>query len=279
MQVEFSKYDYKKSRNRMDSILNNDSEEIILKENKFPLESLLTFTNIITSTVDIIAIDIRKSTELSEALAKNRIKKLTKIYRVYISEVTAVMKGNLNIERIYIEGDGVWAVFKSVKNTNNIPRVFDTASQISAIVETMNVKLRDMNYPFIEVGIGIETGKTYYAKAGYKGVGINAEVWVGNIVNKAFKLCSFANKNKIKEIVVSENVYVKLDEKQQKNLKKYKKENIFHGAVISEQMYKEWLKHNSSSYLSCKSKKTNYCYIPTVENHRKRKWWKLWLGY
>ena len=279
MQVEYSKYDYKKSRNRMDSILKNDSEEIILKENKFPLESLLTFTNIITSTVHIIAIDIRKSTELSEALAKNHIKKLTKIYRVYISEVTAVMKGNLNIERIYIEGDGIWAVFKSIKNTNTIPRVFDTASEISAIVETMNAKLRDMKYPFIEVGIGIETGKTYYAKAGYKGVGLNAEVWVGDIVNKAFKLCSLANKDKIKEIVVSKNVYVQLDIKQQKILKKYKKENVFHGAIISEQMYKEWLKHNSSSYLSCRNKKTNYCYIPTVENYKKRKWWKLWLGY
>lgn len=226
MKVTHSVYDYEKSRNRIDSILNSQSEKLIEKENKFPLESLLTFDNIVTSTIDVIAIDIRNSTELSEALSQNRIKLLTKIYRAYISEVIVVMKSNLNIERVYIEGDGLWAVFKSSTN-NNIPRVFDTATQISAIVETLNVKLRDKGYPFIEVGIGIETGKTFYAKAGYKGRGINAEVWVGNIVNKAFKLCSYANKNKIKELVISEKVYQKLEKSQQKKLKLNKKKIFF----------------------------------------------------
>ncbi len=277
MEITSSKYDYKKSRYRIDSILNDESEEVIEKENKFPSESILTFNNLITSTIDVIAVDIRSSTELSEALAKNNITKLTKIYRAYISEVIAVIKGNPDIERVYIEGDGIWAVFKFNEN-NNTPRVYDTATQISAVVQTLNVKLREKGYPFIEVGIGIERGKTAYVKAGYKGSGINAEVWVGNIVNKVFKLCSKANKEKIKEIVVSEKVYNRLEKQQQKNFKKYKKENIFHTDAISEQMYNEWLKHNKSSYLSCKTTKKNYCYIPTVEE-KKRKWYKLWLGY
>ena len=276
MIIEYSPYNYKKSRYRIDSILNNDSEEVIEKENKFPSESILTFNNLITSTIDVIAVDIRSSTELSEALAKKNIIKLTKIYRAYISEVIAVLKGNPDIERVYIEGDGIWAVFKFNEN-NNTPRVYDTATQISAIVKTLNVKLREKDYPFIEVGIGIERGKTFYVKAGYKGSGINSEVWVGNIVNKVFKLCSKANKEKIKEIVVSEKVYNRLEKKQQKNFKKDKKENIFHTDAISEQMYTKWLKYNKSSYLSCKTTKKNYCYIPTVEE--KRKWYKLWLGY
>ncbi len=279
MEVVSSKFDYKKSRARIDSILNDDNEEVIEKENKFPSESILTFNNIITSTIDVIAVDIRHSTELSEALAQNNIETLTKIYRAYISEVSVVLKGNPDIERIYIEGDGIWAVFKLNENNNNkIPRIYDTATQISAIVKTLNVKLRDKGYPFIEVGIGIERGKTFYAKAGYKGSGVNAEVWVGNIVNKAFKLCSKANKKKIKEIVVSKKVYDRLEKKQRKNFKKDKKENIFHTDAISEQMYNEWLKYNKSSYLSCKTTKKNYCYIPTVEEKR-RKWYKLWLGY
>ena len=275
MEVSFSKFNYEKSRYRMNSILNDESEEVIEKESKFPSESILTFNNIITSMIDVIAIDIRNSTELSEALAQNNIRMLTKIYRVYISEVIAVLKGNPDIERVYIEGDGIWAVFKK---DNDTARVFDTATQVSAIIKTLNVKLREKSYPFIEVGIGIERGKTFYAKAGYKGSGINSEVWVGNIVNKVFKLCSKANKGKIKEIVVSEKVYIRLERQQQKNLKKDKKENIFHTDAISEQMYHKWLKYNKSSYLSCKTTKKNYCYIPTEEN-KIRKWYKLWLGY
>jgi len=283
MEVTFSTFNYEKSRYRIDSILNDESEEVIEKENKFPSESILTFNNIITSTIDVIAVDIRNSTELSEELAQNNIKKLTKIYRAYISEVIVVLKGNPDIERVYIEGDGIWAVFK-LNEKNNTPRVYDTATQISAIVKTLNVKLRDKGYPFIEVGIGIERGKTFYAKAGYKGSGINSEVWVGNIVNKVFKLCSHANKEKIKEIVVSEKVYNRLEKQQQKNFRKdiitisHKKKNIFHTDAISEQMYNKWLKHNKSSYLSCKTTKKNYCYIPTEEKKR-RKWYKLWLGY
>jgi class 3 adenylate cyclase len=279
MEVTFSTFNYERSRNRIDSILNDESEEVIEKENKFPSESILTFNNIVTSTIDVIAVDIRNSTELSEALARNNIKKLTKIYRAYISEVIVVLKGNPDIERVYIEGDGIWAVFKlNDNNNNNTPRVYDTATQISAIVKTLNVKLRDKGYPFIEVGIGIERGTTFYAKAGYKGSGINSEVWIGNIVNKVFKLCSKANKEKIKEIVVSETVYNRLEKQQQKNFKKYKKENIFHTDAISEQMYNKWLKHNKSSYLSCKTSKKNYCYIPTEEK-KIRRWYKLWLGY
>jgi class 3 adenylate cyclase len=277
MEVTSSIYDYEKSRNRIDSILNNQSEKIIEKENKFPSESLLTFDNIIASTVDVISVDIRSSTELSEALAQNNTKVLTRVYRAYISEVIVVMKGNPNIERVYIEGDGIWAVFESNKN-GNTPRTFDTATQISAIVETLNVKLREKGYPFIQVGIGIETGKTFYTKAGYKGSGINSEVWIGNIVNKAFKLCSIANKDNIKELVVSKRVYDSLEKKQQKKLKKNKQQKIYHGNIICGKMYNTWLKKHKSSYLSCKTKKKNYCYIPTVDK-KKRKWWKLWLGY
>jgi len=276
MEIITSIYDYEKSRERMDIVLDNTNEEIIEKENKFPSESILTFNNIITSTIDVIAVDIRNSTELSEALAKNEIEKLTRVYRAYISEVIVVMKGNPHIERVYIEGDGIWGVFESNKN-DNTPRVFDTATQISAIVETLNVKLRKKKYPFIRVGIGIERGKTFYAKAGYKGSGINSEVWVGNIVNKAFKLCGKANKGTIKELVVSEKVYRRLERKQQKKLKKDKKDNIYHGDIICEKMYNDWLKYNKSSYLSCRNKKTNYCYIPTTE--KRKKWYKLWLGY
>ena len=79
MEVTFSTFNYEKSRYRIDSILNDESEEVIEKENKFPSESILTFNNIITSTIDVIAVDIRNSTELSEDLAQNNIKKLTVI--------------------------------------------------------------------------------------------------------------------------------------------------------------------------------------------------------
>ena len=274
MIIGYSEYNYEQSRDRLDSILSNENEKIREEKNKFPKESWLTFDNIVMVTVDVISVDLRKSTKLSNALAKNNIKLLTKLYRAYISEVIVVMKGDENIERVYIEGDGVWGIFSSKDNINT-PRTFDTAAKISAIIKTLNVKLLDKGLPMVTIGMGMETGKSYYAKAGYKYSGINAEVWVGKIVNKAFKLGDKANKNKNKELVISANVYSKLDEKQKKLMKKNKKENMYHGHIVDGDM-KKWLDKHSSPYLKCDAE-TNYCYIPI--SNRKRKWYKLWLGY
>jgi len=268
MEVVHSVYNYKKSRDRIDSILKDESDTFIENNNKFPSESLLRFNGGRKVNIDVIAVDIRQSTLLSELLSENRISILTKIYRAYISEVIAVMKSNENIQRVYIEGDGIWAVFES---NDNSYWVFDTAVKISSIVETINSKLRDMDYPNIKIGIGLERGKSFYVKAGYKGTGINQEVWVGNIVNKAFKLCSLANKGKIKELVVSKNMYQALEEKEKKRLKYNRKEDIYHTRLVDADM-KDWLKKNSSTYMSCT---TNYCYYK-VEKEEKKKWFGIW---
>ena len=106
--------------------------------------------------------------------------------------------------------------------------------------------------------MGTVQGVTYYIKGGYKNSGINEEVWIGSIVNKAFKFCSYANKESIKEIVVSSKVYNTLRDDQKKYLKYNKKKNIYHGEFIDKDMYDKWLSTNPSSFLSCKNKK--YCY-------------------
>lgn len=272
--VVYSKYNYDRSRGRIDTILDNLNTKFIEDEEQDPLKSMLTFNDAKKLLVDVLVVDIRDSTTLSELLTivrkeinitqeeenkkeKERVSILKKIYGAYISEVIAVLKGNKYIKKIYIEGDGIWATFESNHNRNT-HLVFASAVRVSSIVETINSKLRDKDYPHIEIGIGIETGVSYYIKGGYKNSGINEEVWIGNVVNKAFKFCSYANKKPIKEIVVSSNVYNSLRSDQKKQLKYNKKMDIYHTELLDKEMYDEWLSTNPSSFLSCSKK--NYCY-------------------
>ena len=245
---------------------------------------MLTFNDAQKILIDVLVVDIRDSTTLSELLTivreekdmsirekerieKKRVSILKKVYGVYISEVIAVLKGNEHIKKIYIEGDGIWATFKSNDNKNT-QYVFATAGRISSIVETINSKLRMKGYPHIKVGIGIETGISYYIKGGYKNVGVNEEVWIGNVVNKAFKFCSYANKKPIKEIVISSKVYDKLRSDQKKQLKYHKKKDIYHTDVMDKDMYDKWLSKNPSSFISCQNKK--YCYYKLEDKKNTR---------
>jgi len=274
-----TRYDYKRSRERIDEILNNSNTSFIEGNS----EIMVTFDNGLKRQIDVIVVDMRSSSLLSELMGtsssdEERVDILRKIYGAYISEVIAAFRANENIEKIYIEGDGLWAVFKSNNNTST-DLVFGTATRVSSIVETINTRLRENKYPYIRVGIGIETGFTYYIKGGLKGTGINEEVWVGNIVSKAFKYCDMANKKPdskvfkffkienrkpLKEIVLSPKVYNVLRNDQKKLLKYHREKNVYHGSVYDKKMHSDWLKDNNpKAYQDCGGKK--FCYYKLDE--------------
>lgn len=239
MEATYSYYDFKKSLERIDEILN--SSDASYSEHKgIPSRDSLTFNNGYYVDVTVLFIDMRGSKELSK---KHTRPVLAKIFRTYISEVVAVMKGNDKINEIFIEGDGVWGVFNT-RTKNDVDSVFCTAFQISSIIDILNVKYKKKGYSTIEVGIGIDDGESLYIKAGYKGSSINEVVWIGKIVGETASLCSNGNREwDDKEIMVSEVVYSSLIDKNKNLLEWSDKRQCYHGNVISVLM-NEWVQEN-----------------------------------
>ena len=239
MEASFSLYDYEKSIERIDEILDS-SDSNYDTHNGIPSKDSLTFNNGFYVDITVLFIDMRDSKSLA---SKHTRPVLAKIYRAYISEVIAVLKGNAYINEIYIEGDGLWAVFNTTTK-EHVNSVFNTAFSIASLIDILNIKLAKKKYSQIEVGIGIDDGESLYLKAGYKGSGINEVVWLGKTVGQTAYLCSNANKSYYnKEIMVSERVYNMLSEHNQSLLEKNYSLNCFHGNVINTVM-DEWVQNN-----------------------------------
>ena len=130
MKVEYSAYNFSNSLNRIDEILNS-SDYNYEERNGIPSESSLTFKNGFYVDITVVFVDIRGSKELAK---KHTRPVLAKIYRSYISEVIAVMKDNPKINDIFIEGDGVWAVFNTTTQ-RDVQEVFNTTAKISSLYQ------------------------------------------------------------------------------------------------------------------------------------------------
>lgn len=202
MDVSYSDYDYKRSIERIDEILSSSSKNYS-EHNGVPNRTNLTYTNGYYVDVTVLFVDIRDSKGLSKSHTKPV---LAKIYRAYISEVVAVIKGNRLVKEVYIEGDGIWAVFNT-GTRKDVGSVLGTAARISSIIDILNLKLSKLGYKNIKVGIGIDDAEALYIKAGYNGSGINEVVWIGKVVGQAAHFCSLANKDGIKRIAISPNVH------------------------------------------------------------------------
>jgi class 3 adenylate cyclase len=239
MESNYKSYDFQKSRDRIDVILNtNDSnfEEV----NEIPSRDKLTYSNGFYVNCSSMFVDIRKSTELT---SKYKRPTLAKIYRTFISEVVAVVNGNENCSEIYIQGDCVWAVFNTPYKPN-IDSVFSTAARVSSIVDTMNCKFKKKKIDPIAVGIGIDYGRALMIQAGYSGSGINDVVWMGDVVNHAAKLARFGNKSwGDKEFMISSVFYNNLKESNQKLLSYDHTRECYHGDVINTYM-NDWIEEN-----------------------------------
>lgn len=239
MKANYSFYDFNKSIERINEILN--SSDYNYEDHKgIPSRENLSFTNGYYVDVTVLFVDMRGSKNLSD---KHSRPVLAKIYRSYISEIVAVLNGNPTINEIYIEGDGVWAVFNTI-NKIEVESVLSTAARISSLVDILNIKLSKKNYSKIEVGIGIDDGESLYMKAGYKGSSINEVVWIGKVVGQAASLCSSGNKGySNKEIMVSERVYLSLSDNFKSLLSWNSSLNCYHGDIINTFMDK-WRKEN-----------------------------------
>lgn len=99
-------YDFSKSLERIDSMLNTSGEfeetDDIKKRNN------LTYDNGYSLNCYALFVDIRDSSSLPQ---KHQTRVLAKLYRSYISELTAIMQSYTNCKEVNIVGDCVNGVF------------------------------------------------------------------------------------------------------------------------------------------------------------------------
>lgn len=213
MHANYKAYDFEKSRDRIDDILNS-SDNSYEEKLEIPNRDNLTFTNGYYISCSAIFIDMRGSKEFSK---KHTRPVTAKIYKSYISELVAVLNGNSRLREIYIEGDCVWGVFNS-PNKSDIDSIFTTAAQAASIIDTLNVKLRKKKYSEITAGIACHDADVLMIKAGYSGSGINEVTWIGKLVGETADLCSKANRWNSKRTLYSKTFYDNLTNENKKNI-------------------------------------------------------------
>jgi class 3 adenylate cyclase len=178
-------YDFEASFRRLDDIL-NQSDISYEEVDSLPDRDELTFTNGFYASCSALFVDIRGSSKLPQEMKRPT---LARLYRAYISELVAVMNGDVYCREVNIVGDAVWCVVNTPKKTD-IDDVFSTACAAHALVRVLNYKLRNKGIGAISVGIGMDWGRALMIKAGYAGSGINDVVYMGDVVNSAAKLAA-----------------------------------------------------------------------------------------
>lgn len=206
-------YDVNKSADRVDAILSagngnyGDAKGI-------PARTSLTYTNGYYVNVSALFIDIVGSSDMTD---ENKRPVLAKIYRSFISEMTAILNSYSQCEEININGDCVWGVFSTPSKTD-IDEVFFAAAKMNSLIKILNYKLSRKGYQTITVGIGIDYGRALMVKAGYSGSGLNDVIWMGDVVNNACHLSNSAGRNNHRTLLVSEAIFINLNDSNKKLL-------------------------------------------------------------
>ena len=239
MESNYAAYDYLKSFDRIQEILN--ASDLNFEElNSIPSRDKLTFTNGYYVYCSALFADIRGSSELT---SKYKRPTLARIYRAYISEVVAILNGSDMCREIVIAGDCVSGIFDTPYK-QNIDEVFGRAYTINSMIKVLNYRLTKRGIEQIKVGIGMSYGRALMVKAGHSGTAVNDVVWMGDVVNEACKLGDFGNASYSDEpIMVSSLFRGNLNEDNQNLLRWNANRNCYHGNVIRKDM-EQWYDDN-----------------------------------
>lgn len=214
------------SKKRIESIL-DESDNSFPEIRYIPNKENLTFNNGYYVDCTALFIDIRGSSNLPNIYKRPR---LAKIYRVYLSEMVAVMNANDKCTQIRIVGDCVSGIFDT-PSTIDIDNVFYTAASLISMVKIINFYFQKRNIKPIEVGLGMAYGRALMIKAGFSGSGINDIVWMGDVVNDASNLCGLAGRFSNQQLIVSRSVFENLNE-HNKGLLKHDSRNFYYGSIV-----------------------------------------------
>ena len=195
------KFNENKSEERISKILNSKNHYDYIKT--VPSNDKLTLNNGYYVNIAAIFIDIVGSSKMTN---NHKRPTLAKIYRCFISESIAILQSFKNCKDININGDCVWGIFE----INNCDELIEISIKITNLVDKINLILRKKGYTQIKIGIGIDYGKALLIKAGYKG-GLNDTIWMGDVVNNACHLCNNANRNNRSDILISKNIFNKIN--------------------------------------------------------------------
>ena len=209
-------YDIDKSSQRMDDIINNHNSNFC-DCTQIPSRDQLTYNNGYYVNVTSIFIDIVKSSDMTDS---HKRPTLAKMYRSFISECVAILNSYSNCKEINIHGDCVWGVFDTPHNSD-IDEVFFVAATVNSVIKVLNYKLAKKGYSQISIGIGIDNCRALMGKAGYSGSSLNEVIWMGDVVNSASHICNKAGRGGREPIIVSANIYNKLNNRNQKFFESY----------------------------------------------------------
>ena len=204
-------YDYKKGKDRIETILDNDL--IVIEQNGLPSDESLTFSNGYYSWVTGIFVDIRDSSEL---FADEDKEKVSKIIRSFTSEVIEILRNDENLREIGIRGDCVYAIY-TTPSKDDIYELADKTFYVNTYMKMLNKILSNRSLPEIKVGIGMSTAQELVVKAGRKGVGINSKVWIGKAVTRASNFSAIGNKDGNPPLVYSNCSYINFIKKLEEN--------------------------------------------------------------
>ena len=155
--------------------------------------------------------------------------------------MVAVMDDCDQCEEINIEGDCVWGVF-ATPYLIHINETFNCAVKLNTVMKLVNKRLGIKGIESLNYGIGISYGRALMIKAGYYGSGLNEIVYMGDVVNRASKLCSKSDAQFDQAITCSDSFYSNLNE-ENKNL--LHNPNLFFGDYyqgnVINTAYNEWI--------------------------------------
>lgn len=203
-------YDYKEGKNKLEEILNNNTE--IQNKNVPKDDTNFTYDNGIRSWIGAIFVDIVSSKKLIE---NEEDIVVAKILRSFASEVISIMNSSNNARQIGVRGDCVYGVF-STPNQNDTYELLTIGTYINCLIKMLNRLLINKGYPTINIGIGIGVGKDLVIKAGKKGTGINDRIWIGKAVIDACVLADKAGRNGNSTIGVSYLAFINFIERLEK---------------------------------------------------------------
>lgn len=207
METKYIAYDVDRSSQRIDDILNANNSSFS-DADEIPTRDKLTFNNGYYVNVTALFIDIVGSSDMTDS---HKRPTLAKMYRAFLSECVAIMNGCLICKEISINGDCVWGVFETPKQSD-IDNIFGIAAKLNSLIKILNYKLRKKGYSEISVGIGMDYGRALVVKAGYSGSGINDVIWMGDVVNSACHICNKAGRDGRKVLMVSTCIFNNLNE-------------------------------------------------------------------
>lgn len=207
--------------------------------NSIPARNSLTYFNGFYVKCSAVTVEFRGLEETD--LYVNTM--LSKLYRTYVSEVTAIMNGNLKCAEINLLVNSVSGFFDTPL-AEDIDEVFSTGGKISSIVDIMNYKFKKLWAGEVTIGIGIAYGKALLIRTGYRGSNLGGVIWTGDVVKEASRLASWGNREpEDMETMVSEIVYCNLNEANQQLLVLNPRRDCYHGDVVNSFM-NNWYKQN-----------------------------------